>query len=61
MNHKIKEFFASSWAIDNKTVIYAITIFLVIAGLYSYEKIPKEQFPDIVVPTIYVQNTYIGA
>ncbi|PKQ70023.1 efflux RND transporter permease subunit [Raineya orbicola] len=61
MNHKIKEFFASSWAIDNKTVIYAITIFLVIAGLYSYEKIPKEQFPDIVVPTIYVQNTYVGA
>lgn len=61
MNHKVKEFFASSWAIDNKTVIYAITIFLVIAGLYSYEKIPKEQFPDIVVPTIYVQNTYVGA
>ncbi|MFN3316190.1 MAG: efflux RND transporter permease subunit, partial [Raineya sp.] len=42
-------------------MIYVITIFLIIAGLYSYEKIPKEQFPDIVVPTIYVQNTFIGA
>ena len=61
MNHKVKEFFASSWAIENKTVIYAITIFLIVAGLYSYEKIPKEQFPDIVVPTIYIQNTFIGA
>lgn len=61
MSHKIKEFFASSWAIDNKTVIYVITVFLLIAGLYSYEKLPKEQFPDIVVPTIYVQTTYVGA
>lgn len=61
MSHKMKEFFASSWAINNKTVVYVITIFLLLAGLYSYDKLPKEQFPDIVVPTIYVQTTYIGA
>ncbi|MCU0438235.1 MAG: efflux RND transporter permease subunit [Raineya sp.] len=57
----MKEFFASSWAINNKTVVYVITVFLLLAGLYSYDKLPKEQFPDIVVPTIYVQTTYIGA
>jgi len=61
MSHKMKEFFASSWAINNKTVVYVITLFLLIAGLYSYDKLPKEQYPDIVVPTVYVQTTYIGA
>jgi len=60
-HHQIKEFFASSWAINNKTVIYVITVFLLVAGLITYEKLPKEQYPDIVVPTIYVQNTFIGA
>jgi multidrug efflux pump len=29
-------------------------------GIYSYIKLPKEQFPDIVIPTIYVQSIYPG-
>ncbi|MCS6821563.1 MAG: efflux RND transporter permease subunit [Microscillaceae bacterium] len=55
-----KEFFASSWAIDNKTSIYIITIIISIAGIISYLNLPKEQFPDIVVPTIYVSTIYPG-
>lgn len=55
-----KEFFATSWAIDNKTSIYVLTIFITSLGLMSYFSIPKEQFPEIVIPTIIVNTLYPG-
>ena len=30
------------------------------AGVYQFVTLPKEQFPDIVIPTIYVQTVYVG-
>lgn len=60
MKDTTKEFKPSSWAIDNKTSIYVMTIIITIAGLLSYISIPKEQFPDIVIPTIYVSTIYPG-
>lgn len=57
---KIKEFFASSWAIDSKTSVYVLTVFITLLGLFSYQSIPKEQFPDIVIPTIIVNTIYPG-
>lgn len=59
-NSKFKEFFATSWAIDNKTSIYVLTAFITLLGLYSYQTIPKEQFPEIVIPTILVNTVYPG-
>ncbi len=58
---KFKEFKPTSWSIDNKTSIYILTLFISIAGVFSYIKLPKEQFPDIVIPTIYVQTVYPGS
>lgn len=55
-----KEFFATSWAIDNKASIYVLTIFITALGLLTYFSIPKEQFPEIVVPTIIVSTAYPG-
>ena len=57
---KVKEFFATSWAIDNRTSVYVLTIFITILGLFSYITIPKEQFPEIVIPTIIVSTPYPG-
>ena len=59
MLDKIKEFKPSSWAIDNKMTVYLITIFICLAGIMAYNSLPKEQFPDITVPTIYI-NTING-
>ncbi len=56
---KIKEFKLSSWAIDNKITIYILTIVICVVGLKSYMSLPKETFPDITVPTIYI-NTING-
>ena len=57
---KIKEFILSSWAINNKISVYVITLFIVIFGVKAYNGLPKESFPDIVVPTIYINTVYAG-
>jgi multidrug efflux pump len=57
---KVKEFFATSWSIDNRTSIYVLTIIITMLGLLSYLSIPKEQFPEIVIPTIIVSTPYPG-
>jgi multidrug efflux pump len=59
MLDKIKEFKPSSWAIDNKITVYLLTIFITIVGIMTYNSLPKENFPDITVPTIYI-NTVNG-
>jgi len=56
MLEKFKEFKYSSWAIDNKMTVYLITIFICIAGMMAYNSLPKENFPDITVPTIYIST-----
>ncbi len=57
---RLKEFFATSWAIDNKTSIYVLAIFITALGLLTYLNIPKEQFPEIVIPTIIINTAYPG-
>lgn len=60
MLDKIKEFKPSSWSIDNKTAIYIMTIIITLAGILSYQGLPKEQFPDVVFPQIMVNTLYPG-
>jgi multidrug efflux pump len=60
MKNNFKEFFATSWAIDNKTSIYVLAVFITILGISSYRSIPKEQYPEIVIPTILVNTVYPG-
>jgi len=55
-----KEFGPSSWAIENKTSIYVITIIICLAGLFCYNTIPKEQFPQIKFPQIIISTVYPG-
>src|SRR5436190_13993548 len=57
---KVKEFKPTTWSISNKTSIYLIMLFVSLAGIYQFMTLPKEQFPDIVIPTIYVQTIYTG-
>ncbi|HEX5667509.1 MAG TPA: efflux RND transporter permease subunit, partial [Chitinophagaceae bacterium] len=57
---KAKTFFATNWAINNKTAVYLITLIVTIWGVNLFVTLPKEQFPDVVIPTIYVQTVYVG-
>jgi multidrug efflux pump subunit AcrB len=55
-----KEFKLSSWSISNKSTVAVITLIVVLGGLLSYTSMPRENFPEIIVPQIYVGTPYPG-
>ncbi len=55
-----KEFQLSSWAINNKTTVFVITFIILLAGYLSYKSMPRENFPEIVIPQISVLTVYPG-
>lgn len=55
-----REFFATNWAINNRTSVYVLAILITVLGLLNYYFIPKEQFPQVVIPYIVVNTTYPG-
>jgi len=59
-NQKIKEFKLSSWAISNRMTIIVITFIIVLSGLLSYTSMPRENFPEINVPQVYIATPYPG-
>ncbi|MEN9570648.1 MAG: hypothetical protein RL172_1879 [Bacteroidota bacterium] len=60
IREKIKEFGPTSWSIKNKTSVYLLMLMVTLMGITQFVTLPKEQFPDIVIPTIYVQTIYVG-
>lgn len=57
---KNKEFKLSSWAITNKSTVAVITFIVALGGYLSYTSMPRENFPEIIVPQIYVATPYPG-
>src|ERR1700738_5345314 len=57
---KVKQFRPTTWSIKNKTSIYLLMLIVSGWGVYQFYSLPKEQFPDIVIPTIYVSTIYTG-
>lgn len=60
ISKKFKEFKPTSWAVDNRTAVYIIAILISLYGYIQFTTMPKEQYPDIVVPTISVATVYVG-
>ena len=58
---RLKELKFTSWCIKNRTSIFIFTLIISIWGLITYNNLPKELFPDVVVPTISVATIYPGA
>jgi multidrug efflux pump subunit AcrB len=56
----IRNFWLSTWALNNKNTVYLITVVTIFFGFYSYVSMPKELFPEINIPTIMVQTLYPG-
>ncbi|HEY0740816.1 MAG TPA: efflux RND transporter permease subunit [Chryseosolibacter sp.] len=56
-----KEFRPTSWAIDNKVAIYVATVLICLMGIITYLRLPKENFPEVVFPQIYVATPYPGS
>jgi len=47
-------------ALKNKTTVYIFTALVVFFGIFSYQQMPREAMPEIVVPYIFVQTVYPG-
>ena len=57
---RFKQFKPTSWVIDHKTVTYVATIVITLWGLRIFTTLPKESYPDIVIPQVYVSTVYAG-
>ncbi|MCG8575175.1 MAG: efflux RND transporter permease subunit, partial [Flavobacteriales bacterium] len=55
-----KEFGISSWAVNNRKTVYLLTFIILVGGIFSYNSMPKENFPELQIPEIYVGIAYPG-
>ncbi len=60
MNKVLKEFKLSTWSINNRTTVFVLVVMIFLAGIFSYKSMPREAFPEIVVPEIYIATPYPG-
>ncbi|MBS1682840.1 MAG: efflux RND transporter permease subunit [Bacteroidetes bacterium] len=56
-----KEFKPTSWAVENKVAIYVATAIICLAGMMTFNSLPKENFPEIVLPQVFVATAFPGA
>ncbi len=56
----IREFGLTTWAINNRTTVFFLTVIIIFMGLSGYQNLPKEAFPEVELPTIYVGTPYPG-
>jgi len=55
-----KEFKISSWAVGNRKTVYLLIGIILFGGILSYTSMPKENFPELQIPEIYVGIAYPG-
>ncbi|MBC7848881.1 MAG: efflux RND transporter permease subunit, partial [Chitinophagaceae bacterium] len=56
----MRQFKPTNWVIEHSTVAYVSTLVITLIGLSIFTSLPKENFPDIVMPQIYVSTVYAG-
>ncbi|MGD8492756.1 MAG: efflux RND transporter permease subunit [Desulfobacterales bacterium] len=50
----------NQYALKRQITVLALLVIIVIAGLYCYVSLPRESFPDITIPYVFVTTTYEG-
>lgn len=56
----LKTFGLTNLAVDNKITVYIIIAILLLFGYSAYNSMPKESFPEISFPKIFVNTPYFG-
>lgn len=59
-NKGLKQFGLSTLSVKNKTTVFVLTALILIAGVMSYVSMPREAFPEVITPEIYVGTPYPG-
>jgi len=60
MDKVLKEFKLSSWSINNKMTVFVLIAAIFLSGIFSYKSMPREAFPEIVIPEVYIATPYPG-
>ncbi len=47
-------------AVDNKVVVYLLIVLIIVFGFTSYNRLPREASPDVVIPWVIIATPYIG-
>ncbi len=55
-----REFKLTTQALNNANTVYLALVILIFAGFFAYSTMPKEMFPDVVLPRIIVKTVYPG-
>lgn len=59
-NNVKRNFGLSSMAVDNRTSVVILTLLIALMGIMAYRSMPKENFPEVVIPTAYINTFYAG-
>lgn len=55
-----KEFGLTSLALRNKNTVYFLTLLIVIMGVVTYQALPKDSYPEIEQPIVYIGTPFPG-
>lgn len=58
---KYKDFKLSTWSIKNNKTVYLIIFIALIAGFSAYVSMPRESFPEVNIPKIFIGTAYPGS
>ena len=56
----LKEYGLTSLAVDNRTSIFILTMMILLFGISGYNSMPKEAYPEVDWPEIYINTPYFG-
>lgn len=55
-----REFWLTSVSLNNRTTVYVLTVLIVAIGIGSYIALPKELFPEVSQPIVYIGTNHPG-
>jgi len=60
ISEKLREFKLTTVAVDNATSIFVLTFMILLFGIQGYQLMPKEQYPEASMPTVFINTPYFG-
>jgi len=56
----VKTFGLTNLALNNKNTVFFLTIMIAILGVSTYVSLPKDSYPEVELPTVYIGTAYPG-
>ncbi len=56
----LREFGLTTFAVDNRTSVFVLTFMIILFGVSMYNSMPKEAYPEISLPNIFINTVYPG-